>query len=200
MAEHDQGALWQALEAAEKPTLAALFADAGRLAAYATTLDLPGGPIRFDWSKTHLSAPITAILAQLADATDFTGKREALFDGARINNTEDRAAEHTAQRGVGAEASVEEAEALHARMNLLVEAIHEGVLGDVRSLIHIGIGGSALGPALAIDALAREGAKVAVHVVSNIDGCALEAAMQKCDPETTLIAVASKTFTPPPRR
>lgn len=195
MAEHDQGALWQALEAAEKPTLAALFADAGRLDAYATTLDLPGGPIRFDWSKTHLSAPITAILAQLADATDFTGKREALFDGARINNTEDRAAEHTAQRGVGAEASVEEAEALHARMNLLVEAIHEGVLGDVRSLIHIGIGGSALGPALAIDALAREGAKVAVHVVSNIDGCALEAAMQKCDPETTLIAVASKTFT-----
>jgi glucose-6-phosphate isomerase len=195
MAEHDQGALWQALEAAEKPTLAALFADAGRLDAYATTLDLPGGPIRFDWSKTHLSAPITAILAQLADATDFTGKREALFDGERINNTEDRAAEHTAQRGVGAEASVEEAEALHARMNLLVEAIHEGVLGDVRSLIHIGIGGSALGPALAIDALAREGAKVAVHVVSNIDGCALEAAMQKCDPATTLIAVASKTFT-----
>ncbi|WP_333836834.1 glucose-6-phosphate isomerase [Novosphingobium sp.] len=195
MAEHDQGALWQALEAAEKPTLAALFADTARLDAYATTLDLPGGPIRFDWSKTHLSAPITAILAQLADATDFTGKREALFDGARINNTEDRAAEHTAQRGVGSEASVEEAEALHARMNLLVEAIHEGVLGDVRSLIHIGIGGSALGPALAIDALAREGAKVAVHVVSNIDGCALEAAMQQCDPATTLIAVASKTFT-----
>jgi glucose-6-phosphate isomerase len=80
-------------------------------------------------------------------------------------------------------------------MALLVDAIHEGVLGEVKSLIHIGIGGSALGPALAIDALAREDAKVAVHVVSNIDGCALEAAMKQCDPATTLIAVASKTFT-----
>lgn len=62
-------------------------------------------------------------------------------------------------------------------------------------MIHIGIGGSALGPALAIDALARDGAMVDVHVVSNIDGCALEAAFAKCDPQTTLVAVASKTFT-----
>ncbi|MBA4355012.1 MAG: glucose-6-phosphate isomerase, partial [Novosphingobium sp.] len=91
--------------------------------------------------------------------------------------------------------SVEEAEALHARMRMLVEAIHEGALGDVKSLIHIGIGGSALGPSLAIDALTRDGAKVAVHVVSNIDGCALEAAMKACDPATTMIALASKTFT-----
>ena len=80
-------------------------------------------------------------------------------------------------------------------MKTLVEAIHEGLLGDVKSLIHIGIGGSALGPALAIDALSRDGSVVAVHVVSNIDGCALEAAMKACDPATTLIAVASKTFT-----
>jgi glucose-6-phosphate isomerase len=135
------------------------------------------------------------VLADLAQATDFAGKRAELLSGAKINNTEGRAAEHTAQRGVGAEASVEEADALHARMALLVDAIHEGLLGEVKSLIHIGIGGSALGPALAIDALAREDAKVAVHVVSNIDGCALEAAMKQCDPATTLIALASKTFT-----
>jgi glucose-6-phosphate isomerase len=80
-------------------------------------------------------------------------------------------------------------------MHMLVEAIHQGALGEVRHLIHIGIGGSALGPALAIDALAREGAVVDVHVVSNIDGCALEQAFAACDPQTTLIAVASKTFT-----
>ena len=195
MAAQDQATLWHALETLEVPTLAALFADPARLERYATTLDLPGGPIRFDWSKTHLSPEVEAILAQLAQATDFVGKREELLSGAKINNTEGRAAEHTAQRGVGAEASVEEAQALHARMALLVEAIHEGVLGEVKSLIHIGIGGSALGPALAIDALAREDAKVAVHVVSNIDGCALEQAMKQCDPATTLIAVASKTFT-----
>ena len=87
-----------------------------------------------------------------------------------VNPTEDRAAEHTALRGVGKEASVEEAAALRERMRLLVEAIHEGALGEVRHLIHIGIGGSALGPALAVDALARDLALVDVHVVSNIDG------------------------------
>jgi len=80
-------------------------------------------------------------------------------------------------------------------MATLVGAIHQGALGEVRHLIHIGIGGSALGPALAIDALARDAALVDVHVVSNIDGCALEQAFAACDPRTTLIAVASKTFT-----
>src|ERR1700751_3857100 len=80
-------------------------------------------------------------------------------------------------------------------MHGLIEAIHKGALGEIKHLIHIGIGGSALGPALAIDALARDGAMVDVHVVSNIDGCALEAAFAACDPATTLIAVASKTFT-----
>jgi glucose-6-phosphate isomerase len=80
-------------------------------------------------------------------------------------------------------------------MRSLVEAIHAGALGEVRHLIHIGIGGSALGPALAVDALGRDGARVDVHVVSNIDGCALEAAFAKCDPARTLIAIASKTFT-----
>ncbi|MDF8333947.1 glucose-6-phosphate isomerase [Novosphingobium cyanobacteriorum] len=188
-------ALWQELEGLSRPTLAELFAAPDRLDAFCTTLDLPGGAIRFDWSKTHLSAEVTSVLARLATAMNLAGKRQALIDGDKINNTEGRAAEHTAERGVGNPASVVEAEALHARMKGLVDAIHEGLLGDVKSLIHIGIGGSALGPALAIDALARDEAKVAVHVVSNIDGCALEAAMKACDPATTMIAVASKTFT-----
>ncbi|MCW1384225.1 glucose-6-phosphate isomerase [Novosphingobium sp. KCTC 2891] len=188
-------ALWRELEALESPTLGALFADAGRLDRFCTTLDLPGGPIRFDWAKTHLSDPIADVLTRIAEAMDFADKCEDLFGGERINNTEGRAAEHTAERGIGAPASVEEAHALHSRMKLLVEAIHEGLLGEVKSLIHIGIGGSALGPALALDALARDECKVAVHVVSNIDGCALEAAMKQCDPATTMIAVASKTFT-----
>src|SRR5690606_22724741 len=115
--------------------------------------------------------------------------------GEVVNPSEKRAAEHTALRGVGKAASVEEADALRERMKLLVEAIHEGALGDVRHLIHIGIGGSALGPALAVDALSRDLALVDVHVVSNIDGLALEEAFAACDPATTLIAVASKTFT-----
>ncbi|WP_374279648.1 glucose-6-phosphate isomerase [Novosphingobium sp.] len=188
-------AAWAALNALDKPTLKALFADPARLDLLSARLDLPGGAVRFDWSKTHLDAAHIAAFGRLAEASGFADKRAAMFAGEVINVTEHRAVEHTALRGVGRDTSVEEAFALHLRMKSLVEAIHEGALGEVRHLIHIGIGGSALGPALAIDALARDEAKVAVHVVANIDGCALEAAIRACDPATTLIAVASKTFT-----
>ncbi len=188
-------AAWQALQGLERPTLKALFADPGRVAAFSSKLDLPGGAIRFDWSKTHLDAAHIVGFETLASVVNFTGKRAAMFGGEPINLTEGRSVEHTALRGVGRETSVEETHALHLRMKSLVEAILGGALGDIKYLIHIGIGGSALGPALAVDALARDAAQVEVHVVSNIDGCALEAAFAKCDPATTLIAVASKTFT-----
>ena len=87
--------LWKALETLEFPTLAALFAAPDRLDRYATTLDLPGGPIRFDWSKTHLHPAAETILTDLAHAQGFAEKRRQLFDGELINNTEGRAAEHT---------------------------------------------------------------------------------------------------------
>ena len=188
-------AAWQALKALPKPDLKALFADPARLDSWSAKLDLPGGAVRFDWSKTHLDGAHAAEFLKLSEAAGFAERRGAMFAGEHINVTEDRAVEQTALRGVGRESSVEEAHALHLRMKSLVEAIHSGALGEVKHLIHIGIGGSALGPALAIDALARDEAKVQVHVVSNIDGCAMEAAFKLCDPATTLIAVASKTFT-----
>jgi len=191
----DPKALWAALESLPQPTLTELFADPARVDRYASVLDLPGGPIRFDWSKTHLSLEVEAVLGGIADQVDLAGRRDALFAAETLNNTEGRAATHCAERGVGNPAAAEEAELFHDRMRALVEAIHEGLLGEVKSLIHIGIGGSALGPALAIDALARDDARVAVNVVSNIDGSALAAAVKQCDPATTLITVASKTFT-----
>jgi glucose-6-phosphate isomerase len=196
---NDCAAVWTELQGLPRPTLAELFAaDPARLVKLSSRIELADGDqggIRFDWSKTHLDDAHAAAFEKLALAMDFPARRAALFAGEKVNMTEGRAAEHTAQRGVGADASVEEAAALHARTRGLVEAIHAGVLGEVRHLIHIGIGGSALGPALAIDALTRDGALVDVHVVANIDGCALEAACKACDPATTLIAVASKTFT-----
>ena len=193
-------AAWQRIEAVEQRTLDQLFAgDDGRVARLSHRIEWgegeTAGGIRFDWSKTHLDDDLLAAFEALAEARDFAGHRRALLTGEKVNVTEGRAAEHTAQRGVGSEAAVEEAAALHARMQLLVEAIHDGALGSVKHLIHIGIGGSALGPAMAVDALTRDLAKVDVHVVSNIDGLALEKAFAACDPATTLIAVASKTFT-----
>lgn len=193
-------AAWQRIEAVPQRTLKELFAsDPGRVARLSQRLEWgegeTAGGIRFDWSKTHLDEDLLAAFEALAEARGFAAQRAVLLGGEKINVTEGRAAEHTAQRGVGSEAAVEEAAALHARMKLLVEAIHEGALGPVKHLIHIGIGGSALGPAMAVDALTRDLALVDVHVVSNIDGLALEQAFAACDPATTLIAVASKTFT-----
>ncbi|WP_284125148.1 glucose-6-phosphate isomerase [Parerythrobacter aestuarii] len=193
-------AAWKAIESVESKTLKELFAaNPERVARLSGRIewgsDETAGGILFDWSKTHIEDGLLDGFEALAEAMDFTGAREKLLTGAKINVTEGRAAEHTAQRGTGAEASVEEAQALLARMKMLVDAIHDGALGDVKHLIHVGIGGSALGPKLAIDALTRDLAKVDVHVVSNIDGVALEQAFEACDPATTLVAVASKTFT-----
>jgi len=187
---------WDGLKALPKPTLKEVFAaDSERVDKLSTRVPLPEDAILFDWSKTHLDDAHLDAFTQLADAARFVRQREALLTGEIVNPTENRAAEHTAQRGTGKEESVAQARAFHARMASLVEAIHKGLLGEVRHLIHVGIGGSALGPALAIDALARDGAMVDVHVVSNIDGCALEQAMAACDPATTMLAIASKTFT-----
>ncbi len=191
---------WKALALHPDPTLEELFAaDPDRLDKLATRLELDVSGekrgILFDWSKTHLTDELLGEFEALAEASGFDIMRERLFAGEVVNPTENRAAEHSALRGVGREASVEEAEALRARMKLLVEAIHQGALGEVKHVIHVGIGGSALGPALAVDALGRDKPIVDVHVVSNIDGVALEEAFEACDPETTLVAVASKTFT-----
>jgi glucose-6-phosphate isomerase len=191
---------WNHLNSLPQRSLAELFAsDDARVESLAGRIEWPaeGGSsgILFDWSKTHLDGDLVAGFEALAEACGFAEARAKLLGGEVVNVTEGRAATHSAMRGVGSDADVEEGEALLARMGMLVEAIHGGAFGEVNHLIHIGIGGSALGPALAVDALTRDLSLVDVHVVSNIDGVALEAAFEACDPATTMIAVASKTFT-----
>ena len=151
--------------------------------------------IRFDFAKTHLDEAAIAILNDLATAQDFAGRRKTLFSGGIANPTENRAAEHSAERGEGAPESVHVAQALHQRMRMMVDAIEAGAFGEIRHLLHIGIGGSALGPDLLIDALGRHSDRYDVAVISNVDGAALDEAFAKFDPAYTLVAVASKTFT-----
>lgn len=151
--------------------------------------------IRFDLAKTHLDGEAIAILSGLAEVQGFDARRKTLFSGGMANPTEGRAAEHSAERGDGAPESVHAAQALHQRMRMLVDAIEAGAFGEIRHLLHIGIGGSALGPDLLIDALGRQGSRYDVAVVSNVDGAALDEAFRKFSPEHTLVAVASKTFT-----
>ena len=183
---------WSAIEALPATRLEVLFAAAADRVA-ALSIDVAG--LHFDWSKTHLTTDALAAFEALARATDLSGSREALFAGEAVNTTEGRAAEHTAERGEGAPDSVARAAMLHARMRALIDAIEAGALGPVRHILHLGIGGSALGPDLLVDALGRDQARYEVAVVSNVDGVALEEAFGRFDPSATLLVIASKTFT-----
>ena len=80
-------------------------------------------------------------------------------------------------------------------MRALVDAIEAGAFGDVTGILHIGIGGSVLGPALLVDALGRRSDRLDVRFLSNIDGEAFDDAVALLDPATTLVVAASKTFT-----
>jgi glucose-6-phosphate isomerase len=183
---------WSTIEALPRPTLSELFAgDTDRLAKL--SLDVAG--IHFDWSKTHLTAQGVEAFAALAKACDLAGKREALFGGEAVNVTEGRAVEHTAERGEGKPESVATARASHGRMRTLIDGIEAEALGPVRHILHVGIGGSALGPHLLVDALGREDKRYDVAIVSNVDGVALEDAFARFDPAATLLVAASKTFT-----
>ena len=186
---------WTAFSHENPPRIETLFDNSDRLKQFAILADMSGGEMYFDFSKTHLDEAMLSQFLKLADAQDFLGMRTKLLTGEHINVTEDRAAEHVAERGTGAADSVDFAHKFHIRMRTLVESIHAGALSEIRHVLHIGIGGSALGPDLVIDALGREDARCHVEVVSNVDGAALEDAFSRLDPQTTLIAVASKTFT-----
>lgn len=188
----DTRSAWAEVAATTVPTLAELFvAEPDRL----SRLTIEEGGILFDFSKTHLSADLVERFTRLAEASGFAARRDALFAGEPVNVTEGRAAEHSAERGQGAPESVARAAQLHARMRGLIDAIEAELFGPVRHIVHVGIGGSALGPDLLMDALGRDADRYDVAVVSNVDGAALEEVFRRFDPQATLLVVASKTFT-----
>jgi glucose-6-phosphate isomerase len=158
-------------------------------------LSFEAAGLYFDWSKTHLdSAAIETFLGR-AEQMGFARARESLFSGGIVNPSEGRAATHIAERGSGAPDEVDLATARRQRMRALVDAIEAGAFGQVSGILHIGIGGSVLGPALLVDALGRRASQLTVRFLSNIDGAAFDDAVQPLDPATTLVVVASKSFT-----
>ena len=163
----------------------------GRLASL--TFHVAG--IYFDWSKTHLDAPIVGQAIERSEKMGFAKARDALFSGEIVNPSEERPATHVAERGSGSPEDVDLAAVRHQRTRALVDAIEAGAFGDVTGILHIGIGGSLLGPALLVDALGRRRSKLQVRFLSNIDGEAFDSAVAELDPATTLVVVVSKTFT-----
>src|SRR5690349_5218080 len=149
----------------------------------------------FDWSKTHLDGGVIKAFVKRAERMGFRQARDALFSGEIVNPSEGRPATHVAERGSGSPDDVDLATARRLRMRAVVDAIEAGAFGDVTGILHIGIGGSVLGPALLVDALGRHAPAFNVRFLSNIDGAAFDDAVRTLDPATTLVVVASKTFT-----
>ena len=147
--------------------------------------------IRFDFSRLDMDLEQLSLLQQLAVAADVPRWRQMMFAGEVVNPSEGRAATHMAERGTGPAALVAAAAARGARMEALVHAMRED---GIRHVLHVGIGGSALGPALLLDALGRDADGPEVLTISNVDGEALSRAMSRCDPARTLLVVVSKAF------
>jgi glucose-6-phosphate isomerase len=159
-----------------------------------------------DFSRQRLDEIALAKLFQLADATGLRQRIEAMWQGERINTTENRAVLHVALRqppgaALGS-ADIEKAVMEErARMLAFAEGVREGTLKGstgqpFRLVVNIGIGGSDLGPAMAVLALrAFTAGSPRCEFVSNIDGVYLAQVLQGADAATTLFIVSSKTFT-----
>ncbi len=170
-------------------------ADPARADAFAAQV----GDLWLDYSKTNIDAETRAALLDLAEAADVAGRRDAMFAGAAINETEGRAVLHTALRNLdGDPVKVDGKDVMPgvldtlARMEAYAAEIRESGITDV---INIGIGGSDLGPAMGVAALAPYHDGPRVHFVSNVDGAHIADTLQGLDATRTLVIVASKTFT-----
>ena len=168
-----------------------------------TRFSSKAGDLLADFSKEKIDAPALAALLALAEAAEVPAKREAMFRGEPINLTENRAVLHVAARdphgSYDAPGFAEVAPTLD-RFLAFAEAVRSGAYapptgGRFTDVINIGIGGSDLGPAMAVRALTPDHDGPRIHFVSNVDGAHLTDVIQTLDPAQTLVIVASKTFT-----
>ncbi|MCX8508975.1 MAG: glucose-6-phosphate isomerase, partial [Rhodobacteraceae bacterium] len=182
-------------------SILSLFEDPARAADFSISAD----GMLFDYSKTSIDLQARDLLIRLAEEAGVAAKRDAMFAGARINETEGRAVLHTALRNLQGQVMVDGADvmpavrATHARMQAFAEDVRQGRFqgqgGKITDVVNIGIGGSDLGPAMACLALSPYADGPRAHFVSNVDGAHVHDVLRGLNPETTLVIVASKTFT-----
>ncbi|OBX11103.1 glucose-6-phosphate isomerase [Gallibacterium salpingitidis] len=163
--------------------------------------------ILVDFSKNRLNQQTLALLRQLAEETAVSEAIESMFTGEKINRTENRAVLHTALRNrsnnpvyVDGKDVMPEVNAVLAKMkgfcDRVISGEWKGYTGKaITDVINIGIGGSDLGPYMVTEALRPYKNHLTMHFVSNVDGTHIAETLKKVDPETTLVLVASKTFT-----
>ena len=198
---------WQALEAhkADNLTIPQLFAEnPNRFEQYSLNF---ADQILVDYSKNAINEKTLGLLRQLASECGLASATEAMFTGQKINRTENRAVLHTALRNrsntpvlVDGKDVMPEVNAVLAKMKDFCERVisgeWKGYTGKaITDVINIGIGGSDLGPYMVTEALRPYKNHLTMHFVSNVDGTHIAETLKKVNPETTLVLVASKTFT-----
>ncbi len=166
--------------------------------------------LHFDLSKNLVTEKTVSLLCDLARAVGLEERRDAMYAGAHINTTEDRAVLHTALRRPASEKGtvfdgeqdcVADVREVLDRMYAFAERVRsgewKGVTGKrIEHVMSIGIGGSDLGPVMVYEALKpMADAGIDCRYVSNIDPNDMAEKVKGLDPETTLVIVVSKTFT-----
>jgi len=172
------------------------------------TFSIRFGDLLLDYSKNRVTNETMRLLLDLARQADVDSLRDRMLAGERINFTENRAVLHTALRNrsgrvieVDGEDVMPEVNRVLAKMRDFSEAVRsgkwQGATGrKITDVVNIGIGGSDLGPAMAVEALTPYHPKdMRFHFVSNVDGTHIAEVLKAVEPETTLFIVASKTFT-----
>ncbi len=200
---------WKALAAHHKTVrklhLRELFADDPKRG---ESLTVEAVGLYLDYSKNRITDKTLKLLFQLAKESDLRGRIEAMFDGEKINLTENRAVLHVALRApkdaiilVDGKNVVPEVHAVLDKMAEFSDRVRSGAWKGhtgkpIRNIINIGIGGSDLGPVMAYEALRHYSERrLTFRFVSNVDGIDLVEATRDLDPAETLFIVSSKTFT-----
>jgi len=200
---------WQALtahyERLKHSHLRQLFADdPGRGERFA----VEGVGLYLDYSKHRVTGDTLKLLLQLADECDLRGRIDAMFQGEKINVTEQRAVLHVALRApkgtriiVDGENVVPQVHAVLERMAEFSDRVRGGAWTGhtgqrIRNVVNVGIGGSDLGPVMAYEALRHYSERdMTFRFVSNVDGTDFAEATHDLDPAETLFIISSKTFT-----
>lgn len=164
----------------------------------------------FDYSKNRIDEETLTLLCRLAEAADLGGRMKQMQSGGKINRSENRAVLHTALRlpedaapiyvdGENIVAKLhKELKRTLAFVRKIISGEHTGVSGKrITDLVHIGIGGSDLGPRMCVEALKPYAQGVRVHFAGNSDDADIAGILGRLNPETTVFSIASKSFKTP---
>jgi len=163
--------------------------------------------IFLDYSKNRINEKTMALLMQLAKECELENAINSMFNGEKINETEDRAVLHTALRNRSNTPVIFEGKDVMPEVNevlakmkkfsgAIISGSWKGYTGKaITDVVNIGIGGSDLGPVMVTEGLKSYKNHLQMHFVSNVDGTHIVETLKKVNPETTLFLVASKTFT-----